>query len=187
MRSWCVLLALAWAALAAPQARADDFCATCELQLGIGATYHFWGYTHSLVVPVAFNFDHDRWELAAFRFASGQHYHDSTFYNVDVPFANPYWGASFTRRLELFKRPHWRLFAGLGASYKSREDRLSSSLWNFSEQLGLRITPSPGYTIELVGRHWSNGGLKLPNHGQDFATVMFSVYPGLIGHARARN
>jgi hypothetical protein len=43
--------------------------------------------------------------------------------------------------------------------------------------------PKKGMTIELVGRHWSNGGLKLPNHGQDFATLTFSVYPGLFGHA----
>jgi hypothetical protein len=175
------VLAAALTALAAPPVRAADFCSTCELQLGIGATYHFWAYTHSLVVPAAFNFDDDRWELAVFRFPSDQQYFSTTF-NARIIWAEPYWGASLTRRLELIRREHWRVFVGLGGSYKSRENRQIASLWNFSEQLGVRITPAPGYSIELVGRHWSNGGLKLPNHGQDFATLMFTVYPDWIRH-----
>jgi Lipid A 3-O-deacylase (PagL) len=181
MRSWCVVLAAALAALAAPHARAADFCSSCEVQLGVGATYHFWEYTKSLVVPVAFNFDHDRWELAAFRFTHNQHYFSDTF-TGEVVLATPYWGFSLTRRLELLKHEHWRVVIGLGAAYKTQENRGLSSLWNFSEQAGLRFTPKPGYSIELIGRHWSNGGLKLPNHGQDFVTVMFSVYPSLIHH-----
>jgi len=40
----------------------------------------------------------------------------------------------------------------------------------------------PSHAIVLIGRHWSNGGLKLPNHGQDFATLMFTVYPSLLRH-----
>jgi hypothetical protein len=102
---------------------------------------------------------------------------------VDIHFADPYWGFSFARRLELFPQKHWTFFAALGASYKTEQDRLSSSWFNFNEEVGLRIMPKKGMTIELVGRHWSNAGLKLPNHGQDFATLTFSVYPGLLGHA----
>ena len=183
MRLGFVLLATACAALAAPRARAADFCATCEVQLGIGGSYHYWGYTHSLVIPMALNFDDDRWELGAFRFTSNQNFFDTTF-QYHIRFSDPYWGFSLTRRLELLRSTHWRLFVGLGASYKDEEDRLSASLWNFSEQAGVRFTPRAGWSIELVGRHWSNAGMKLPNHGQDFATLMFSVYPGLIGHAR---
>ena len=56
-----------------------------------------------------------------------------------------------------------------------------------NEEIGLRIKPTQSWTIELTGRHWSNAGLKLPNHGQDFATLTFSVYPGLFGHATASN
>jgi hypothetical protein len=186
MRSWCVLLVAACAALAASRARAGDFCATCEIQLGAGATYHFWGYTRSAVIPAILNFDSDRWELGAFRFTSSQRFFDSTF-NYHVQFATPYWGFSLSRRVELFRHPHWRVIVGLGASYKTEEDTLSASYWNFAEQLGLRLTPAPGYSIEFVARHWSNAGLKLPNHGQDFATLVFSVYPGLIGHARTSN
>src|SRR5579859_4893259 len=120
MRSWCVVLAAALAALAAPRARAADFCSSCELQLGLGATYHYWGYNGSLVIPVALNFDRDRWELAAFRFTSNQRYFAEAF-NYNVLWATPYWGASLTRRLELVKLQHWRLYIGLGAAYKSQE------------------------------------------------------------------
>ena len=186
MRSWCVLPAAALAALAVPDVRAADVCATCELQLGVGETYHFWGVTHSLVIPALLNFDRDRWELGAFRFPSKQTFFDTTF-NYHVRFATPYWGFSLSRRLELFRHPHWRVVVGLGAAYRTEADTLSASHWDFAEQLGLRITPAPGCAIELVGRHWSNAGLKLPNHGQDFATLTFSFYPGLIGHAVARN
>jgi hypothetical protein len=181
MRSGCVLLAFACLALVASAVRAADFCGTCEIQLGAGATYHWVGYSHGLVVPLILNFDHDRWELGAFRFVKGQTFFDSTF-GVDVHFADPYWGFSLTRRLELWRHPHWRFIVGLGASYKTEQDRLSASWWNFNEEVGLRLMPRQGLAIELVGRHWSNAGLKLPNHGQDFATLTVSVYPGSFGH-----
>jgi Lipid A 3-O-deacylase (PagL) len=34
---------------------------------------------------------------------------------------------------------------------------------------------------ELTIRHWSNGGIKLPNHGQDFATFTVRLNSGLFG------
>ena len=182
MRSGWAVLAAAVMAWAAPEVRAADFCATCEVQLGLGGTYHWVGWSHGIVAPIVFTFDRGRWELAAFRFTKGQDFYNSTF-GVDVHFADPYWGFSFARRLEFFRYPHWRLFVAVGGSYKTEQDRLSSSWWNFNEEVGLRLTPKKGWAIELAGRHWSNAGLKLPNHGQDFATLTFSVYPGLIGHA----
>jgi hypothetical protein len=102
MRSWFALLAVLCMASAASAVRAEDVCSSCELQLGFGATYHYWGYTHGLVVPIGFTFDHDRWELAAFRFTKSQTFYDTTFAE-DVRFATPYWGFSFSRRLELLK------------------------------------------------------------------------------------
>jgi len=30
-------------------------------------------------------------------------------------------------------------------------------------------------------RHWSNGGIRLPNHGQDFVTVTFRLNSGIFG------
>jgi hypothetical protein len=179
-----VALAAVMVVVVVPAARAADtssFCATCEIQFGVGATYHFWGTTHSLVIPMTVNFDEDRYEFGAFRFTGQQRFFDSTF-NAHVLFAEPLWGFSLSRRVELFPHPHWRLLVGFGGSYKTREDRLSSSLWNFAEQVGVRLTPAPSMAIELVGRHFSNAGLKLPNHGEDFATLTFSIYPSLIGH-----
>jgi hypothetical protein len=34
---------------------------------------------------------------------------------------------------------------------------------------------------EVTMRHWSNGGIKLPNHGQDFATLTIRLNSGLFG------
>jgi hypothetical protein len=188
MRSWCVQLAVVLAAMVAsaagPAARAADlssFCADCQVQLGIGGTYHFWARTGSLVVPLTMVFDQDRYEIGAFRMASSQGFYDSTF-GAQVHFANPYWGFSASRRWELFRHRYWRMLFGFGGSYKTEEDTLSASHWNFAEQLGVRVTPTRGFAIELVARHWSNAGLKLPNHGQDFATLSFSIYPGVFGN-----
>ena len=182
MQLRCVVLAASMLVLAAQDVRAADFCSTCEVQLGLGGTYHWVGWSHGIVAPLIFTFDHNRWELGAFRFTKGQDFYDSRFAE-DLHVADPYWGFSFARRFELFPQRHWAFFAALGASYKTEQDRLSSSWWNLNAEVGLRITPRTGMSIELVGRHWSNAGLKLPNHGQDFATLTFSVYPGLFGHA----
>jgi hypothetical protein len=92
MRSVFVLLAAAILASVASNARAGDFCSTCEVQLGLGGTYHWVGWSHGIVAPIIFTFDDDRWELGAFRFTKGQDFHDSTF-GVDVHFADPYWGS----------------------------------------------------------------------------------------------
>jgi hypothetical protein len=57
--------------------------------------------------------------------------------------------------------------------------------------LGMRIAlNNHGSFVELTMRHWSNAGIKLPNRGQDFATVTFVFSPGQFAgtyaHARAR-
>jgi hypothetical protein len=38
---------------------------------------------------------------------------------------------------------------------------------------------------ELTFRHWSNGGVRLPNHGQDFVTLTVRVNSGLVGTERS--
>jgi hypothetical protein len=50
--------------------------------------------------------------------------------------------------------------------------------------------PRSGSSVEFAMRHWSNGGVKLPNHGQDFATLTFLLNPQFFrsdGFAQARN
>jgi hypothetical protein len=67
-------------------------------------------------------------------------------------------------------------------SAKTESDQLSVTRLNFASQLGVRF-PLPGNRIigELTFRHWSNGGIRLPNHGQDFVTLTFRVNSGLFG------
>ena len=63
---------------------------------------------------------------------------------------------------------------GLGGSYKGETDELSSTHWNFAAQLGIRLRLTRGgEALELWLRHWSNAGLRLPNHGQDFFTLSY--------------
>jgi hypothetical protein len=183
MRSWVVrsvvMMVFAWVA---PASAADPFdsCPDCQFLSGIGGTYHFWGRTGSLAVPFTLTLDQDRWEVAAIRFTSPQQFFDDTLH-YELRVANPYWGFSASRRFEFFRYRYWRMLIGAGGSYKTEADIASASHWNFAEQLGLRITPVEGAAIELVVRHWSDAGLKLPNHGQDFATLSFTVYPGFFG------
>ena len=168
--SGAMLLALAspdWAGdLASP-------CGNCRVSVGIGETYHFWARTGGIVVPVTFTWARDRYELGAFRMATSQ---DLEFQDrrPDRRVARPYWGFSATRRWELAGPAAARFFIGLGASYKTETDELNSTHWNFAEQLGIRFRLTrAGAGLELCLRHWSNAGLKLPNHGQDFFTLSY--------------
>ncbi len=86
--------------------------------------------------------------------------------------ANPYWGVSASRRWQLFARGPVSGFVGFGLAYRTESDDLSATHWDFASQLGARLRlPGGRSVVELSIRHWSNGGIKLPNHGQDFATV----------------
>lgn len=181
MRSWFLSVAFVFAVLVANLAHAADMtsvCPDCRLHFGVGGTYHYWGTTGGVVVPITVTWDRDRYEVGAFRMASSQGFYNTRFQS-SMRLAEPYWGFSASRRWELIRAPHWRLMFGLGAAYRSAEDSLTASHWNFAEQLGLRIVPTPQTAIELTMRHWSNAGLKLPNRGQDFATmtVVFSLQP----------
>jgi hypothetical protein len=85
--------------------------------------------------------------------------------------ANPYWGASVSRRWQLFQKGPVKGFFGFGLALKTEADQLSATRWDFASQLGLRFR-IPGHLAvgELTVRHWSNAGIRLPNHGQDFVT-----------------
>ena len=100
--------------------------------------------------------------------------------------ANPYWGASLSRRWQLFEHGPVKGFVGFGVAAKTESDNLSVTRWDFASQLGLRFR-LPGNRVigDVTMRHWSNGGLRLPNHGQDFATVTFHLNSGLFGVGRA--
>lgn len=170
-----IALAIVVAAGMAPassQAAASSICSGCELFLGIGNTYHFWSDTGGLVIPVTLTFDDNRYEAGVFRMTSRQTLYEEMWGKTRV-MAEPYWGFSLSRRWQLAARPTWRLFFGLGASYKTEQDLLDATSWNFAEQLAVRLHHpfGGGADMEFAIRHWSNGGLRCPNRGQDFFTV----------------
>jgi hypothetical protein len=147
-------------------------CAGCELHLGLGGTYHFWGKTGGTVLPVTLTWDHDRYELGLFRMATPQLMNER---GAERPLAQPYWGVSASRRWRIAGTSAWRLDLGFGVSYKTEADSLNATHWNFASQLALQVhLPGASSELELSMRHWSNGGIRLPNRGQDFFTISFA-------------
>jgi hypothetical protein len=175
------LVLLVCGAYAPRSGYAEFHCASCEVQIGVGGTYHYWATTGSLVLPVTVTWDEGRYEFGVFRFTNTQ--------LIPVPgthrdrlMANPYWGVSLSRRWQIFERGPVKGFFGFGLAGRSESDELSSTRWDFASQLGLRFRlPGDRVIGEVTIRHWSNGGIKLPNHGQDFATLTFRLNSGLFG------
>jgi hypothetical protein len=176
-----LLVLLVWAGYAPRPADAQSLCESCEVQIGLGGTYHYWGTTGGLVLPVSVNWSEDRYEFGVFRFTT-QQLLALPGTHEERHMANPYWGASLSRRWQLFERGPVKGFFGLGLAAKTESDTLSVTRWDFASQLGLRFRV-PGNRVigEVTMRHWSNGGIRLPNHGQDFATVTFHLNSGLFG------
>jgi Lipid A 3-O-deacylase (PagL) len=166
---------------AARSTSAASLCESCELQVGIGDTYHFWGTTDGVVLPITLNWSDGRYELGLFRMSTRQ-----VLYDAHSPYgrlmADPYWGLSLSRRWRIFTRGPVKGFFGFGISAKNESDQLSITRLDFASQLGVRF-PFPGNRLvgELTFRHWSNGGIRLPNHGQDFVTLTVSLNSGLFG------
>jgi hypothetical protein len=163
---------------------AQSLCESCEVQIGIGETYHFWGSTGGVVLPITLNWSDSRYELGLFRLSSRQILYDAHYRSGRV-MADPYWGLSLSRRWRLFERGPVRGFFGFGIAAKTESDQLSVTRLDFASQLGVRF-PLPGNHVvgELTFRHWSNGGIRLPNHGQDFVTLTVRLNSGLVGADR---
>jgi hypothetical protein len=155
------------------------------VQVGLGGTYHFWGTTGGVVIPVTVNWSDNRYELGVFRVATTQILADHAYREGRV-MADPYWGLSLSRRWRLFERGPVSGFVGLGLAAKTESDQLSATRLDFAEQIGVRFR-LPGERVigEVTVRHWSNAGIRLPNHGQDFATLTFRLNSGLFGVPRA--
>jgi lipid A 3-O-deacylase PagL len=163
-------------------ANAEPLCASCEIQLGVGGTYHFWGSTDGVVLPLTVSWDENRYEVGVFRMASRQTLSKD---GTSQALADPYWGVSASRRWKLMERGPVRAYFGFGLAYREEADVLSATRWDFASQLGLRMRlPRNGSAVELTFRHWSNAGIKQPNHGQDFATLTFLVNPEFFSAAR---
>lgn len=161
---------------------AEPFCASCEIHLGLGGTYHFWGSTDGVVLPLTVSWDENRYEVGVFRMAGRQTLSKNGSSQV---LADPYWGVSASRRWVLLERGRVQGYFGFGLAYREESDILSATRWDFASQLGVRVRlPRNGSAVEFTVRHWSNGGIKLPNHGQDFATLTFRLDPQFFRTAR---
>jgi len=162
-------------------AHAQSFCASCEVQIGLGGTYHYWGTTGGTVLPVSVTWSQGRYELGFFRVTTQQTLLDRASRNERV-MADPYWGASLSRRWQLFESGPVKGFVGFGLAGRTESDELSATRWDFASQLALRFRlPGNRAIAELTMRHWSNAGIRLPNHGQDFATLTVRLNSGLFG------
>ncbi|HEX4647386.1 MAG TPA: acyloxyacyl hydrolase [Steroidobacteraceae bacterium] len=150
-------------------------CQSCELRLGVGGTYHFWGRTGGAVIPATLTWDGDRYEVGVFRMAGRQTLGAASAMHTSRLLAEPYWGFSASRRWKLAGTSRWRLLFGFGGSYKTEADALNSTHWNFASQLAMQVrAPGSRSTLEVSVRHWSNGGLRVPNRGQDFVTLSYA-------------
>src|SRR5437667_11374389 len=94
-------------------------CDGCELRLGVGGTYHFWGGTGGTVIPATLIFDHDRYELGVFRMATRQTAGQSDP-DVSRSLAEPSGGVSASRRGKLIGKSRRPVCLGVGAAYKTQ-------------------------------------------------------------------
>lgn len=180
-----VLLLAIGATFAPTITNAQSLCTSCEAQIGLGATYHFWGPTGGLVLAATVSWDESRYEAGVFRVARAQVLRDEA-YREGRLMADPYWGLSLSRRWLLFQRGPMTGLFGFGLALKTESDQLSATRWDFASQLGLRFRiPGQLVVAELAVRHWSNAGIRLPNHGQDFVTLTFRLNTGRFGIDRA--
>lgn len=185
IRIGLLLLLLVCAAYVPRSADAQSLCESCEVQVGLGGTYHFWGTTGGVVLPVMVTWSENRYELGFVRVTTQQTLRESGSRNTRL-MADPYWGVSLSRRWQLFERGPIKGFVGFGLAGKTKSDELSTTRWDFASQLGVRFRlPGNRVTGELTMRHWSNGGIRLPNHGQDFATLTINLNSGLFGVSKA--
>jgi hypothetical protein len=174
-RHWKAILALLFVltltgsappALAQPPSESSSFI-DGRPGLGGGATYQYDGTRAAYIGAFTWTWSHDRYELDAVRFVDGQ-------LHKSVELADPNWTFQVSRRWTFVRKPAAKFFFGLGGAYKTETDDINGSRLNFAEQLGARFTRSdagPGFEIAL--RHMSNAGLKKPNKGQDFVTVIY--------------
>ena len=148
-----------------------SICASCEFQVGMGGTYHSFESTGGDVIPLTLTWNGGRWEVGVFHFSEQTSADNDE--NVERLVARPYWGASVSRRFKLYERGPLSTVFGFGLSYRTETDVLSATNWNFASQLGVQYqSPEFPATFELSARHWSNGGVRTPNRGQDFTILM---------------
>ena len=114
------LICLAAFAVCAPQvAAAGALCSHCDVLIGVGTTFSPWAWTGGVVFPITLELQNSRWELGAFRFATGQRTGAGALPpETDAP--NPYWGFTAMRRWQLLHRGRTKFYFGFGAGQPFR-------------------------------------------------------------------
>jgi Lipid A 3-O-deacylase (PagL) len=149
-------------------------CERCNLLVGAGTTFRFFGWTDGIVVPVTLELDESRWELGAFRFATAQRFNFKDLGPWALS-AKPYWGFTAMRRWQVLHRSRVRFYIGFGANYKTQTDYLDATRWNFAYLGAVRFDiDAHGRLLELGIRHWSNAWIKQPNVGQNILMLSFA-------------
>ena len=174
-RAWIPGLGLVLALFCAP-ARADGVlspCSGCQLLVGAGTSFRYWGWTEGLVIPISFQFDDSRWEIDATRFATAQTFDERNF-PANVHSAEPYWGFTVLHRWQLLHRSWSRFYVGVGANYRTETDYLVNSKWNFAFLLAERFELPRGVVLELAVNHWSDAWIRQPDRGQNLVTLSVS-------------
>src|SRR5437763_4958833 len=116
-------LLLACAPCAPRSADAQSVCKSCEVQVGLGGTYHYWGTTGGVVLPVSLTWSENRYELEFVRVTTQQTLRESGSRDNRL-MAAPYWGVSLSRRWQLFERGPVKGFFGFGMAGKTKSDAL---------------------------------------------------------------
>jgi hypothetical protein len=174
-RAWLAGLSLVFVLFTA-QAHADGVlspCSGCQVLVGAGTTFRYFGWTQGLVIPISFQFGDGHWEIDATRFATAQTF-DEPYVPASIHSANPYWGFTVVHRWELL---HWswsRFYAGVGANYRTETDYLVNSKWNFAFVLAERFELPHGVLLELALNHWSDAWIRQPDRGQNLLTLSVS-------------
>ena len=169
------LICLAAFAVCAPQvAAAGALCSHCDVLIGVGTTFSPWAWTGGVVFPITLELQNSRWELGAFRFATGQRTRAGAL-PPETDAANPYWGFTVMRRWQLLHRGRTKFYFGFGANYRTEVDYLESTHWNFAFLVAARLDlDAHGHALEIAVRHWSDAWIRPPNRGQNLVTLSFA-------------
>jgi hypothetical protein len=139
-----------------------------RFSFGAGSSYQYDGTKTVSLALATWTWDDDRYELAAIKFLGAQIKHNALL-------AKPNWLFQVQRRWSLMHSRFGRLFFGGGAAYKTEIDAINGSRLNFAEELLWRLPWEPtGGQFEIAVRHVSNAGIKRPNKGQDFVTLVYA-------------
>lgn len=151
----------------APENESGRF-ADGQFGLGSGSSYDYDGTRATALVVTSWTWADDRYECVAIRFLSSQ-------VKRGTVLAGPNWAFQIQRRWSLVHSSAGRLFFGGGAAYKTETDDINGSRLNFAEEILWRF-PSfhSGGEFQMALRHMSNAGIKKPNKGQDFVTVVYA-------------